>query len=88
MVGIIYGNSIKTAEKKLDDMIKIWVNQDIKIKYLSRAPHGDKIMLDNGECWYTKSTNEFCKGFRCNVALIDKNIPQEIIEQVIMPLCY
>lgn len=85
MTGIIYGNTIQAAEQKLDTMIEEWVRQHIKIKCLLRSPSGSKIMLSNNECWYTKLTNEFCRGFRCNVALIDKNIPQEIIEQVIMP---
>lgn len=85
MTGIIYGNTKQVIEQKLDDMIKIWVNQDVKIKYLSRTSHGDKVTLDNGECWFTKITDDSCRGFRCNVALIDKNIPQEVIEQVVMP---
>lgn len=87
MVGMIYGSTLKRAKAKLDEMIKYWVSCDQTINYIVNTYTSYKVNLANGEVWFAVSINgEQARGFLCNVALIDRKIPLNIIDEQIKPI--
>lgn len=86
MKGIIYGSTKDVAYKKLDEIynnyIKYTFNTAIKItKTLSEY----SIIFDNDDIWIACTSSEYQRGRACNIAYIDKTIPEETIQTIIMP---
>lgn len=86
MIGLVFGSTFETACQKLDKMLEDWVHiykmKNIEILHKS----SDKYVVRFGnQTWQAAIPQSECRWRRCNVALIDRNIPQETIDEYILP---
>ena len=46
--------------------------------------------MQGGDCWKAVKTNDFARGYCCNISYIDKTIPENIVNEIIIPAtkCY
>lgn len=87
MTGIIFSNkTIQPGVEQLFKMFEYWEKSgDVITKKFSTSDN-ISIELNHKDLWKVVVPNEKVRGLRCNIALIDKNIPQEIVERIIMPM--
>jgi hypothetical protein len=50
-----------------------------------KSKNGDSITFENGDHWKVIKADESGRGYRLNVSYIQREIPQEIINTVIIP---
>lgn len=86
MIGIVYGSTLEVACQKLDKMVNEWINTygAKNIKKICKDS-GKYIVTFNNETWYASVPASGERWKRCNIALIDKSIPQETIDEHIKP---
>lgn len=78
MRGIVFGATLDSARDKLNKMIdlyeKFW---NVEVEKIISSRHQYKVLFSNGDAWDGVELNgSNCCGRRCNVALIDRNVPQ------------
>lgn len=80
MTGIIFSNkTIQPGVEQLSKMFKYWEKSGDVITKKSTTSHNILVELNHKDLWKVVVPNEKMHELRCNVALIDKNIPQEIV---------
>ena len=87
MIGIIFGSTLDSARDKLDKMTieykRFW---KVEVKKVISSKYEYTIIFSNGDMWRCAEANGFSsRGRRCNIALIDKNIPKEVVSSIILP---
>ena len=86
MKGIIWGNTLKNASNKLNEVeenYKRYKTANLIRKIKTKNEH--ILEFDNGDYWIAKSARESARGCRCNISYIDATIPLEFVETVIKP---
>ena len=84
MKAAIWANNRETGDKQLLKIEKQYNFSHIKTKRKVMASSGSWIEFENGDLWKV-CTNISSRGYRCNIAYIDYNIPEDIINEVIKP---
>lgn len=87
MIGIVFGTTLDVARDKLNLMSteyeKFW---KVEIERIIYSRYEYTIIFFNGDIWHCAEINGFSsRGRRCNIALIDKNIPKEVVSSIILP---
>lgn len=85
--GIVFGATLDSARDKLNKMSteyeRFW---SVEIEKIISSRHEYIMIFSNGDIWRCAEMNRSsCCGRRCNIALIDRDIPKEIVSQVILP---
>lgn len=79
MQAIIWGNTWYSAEKELELMIKHY--EQCHIEVTQRRKHD--VTFENGDRWIAIRAGENAREHRANIAYIDKEVSQELIDNVI-----
>lgn len=86
MKGIIWYYSSKEAGiEKLNFLIKRYKAIKINIVNQKNSVNETDVIFDNGDIWKVIKATEQSRGQRCNIGLIERNIPENIIYEVLMP---
>lgn len=89
MTGIIYYNENRNqANKILERIIEQYKMQDIKtINFVvgESSCISSYATFDNGDYWAVRRASDNARGYRCNVAYVDRSIPYEIYRAVVLP---
>ena len=87
MIGIVFGTTLDVAYDKLNLMSKEYESfWKINIEKVISYHNEYTIIFSNGDIWRCAEANGFSsRGRRCNIALIDKNIPKEVVSSIILP---
>ena len=88
MKGIVYGKTFEKAKIQLQEIIEDYK----KIGIEPETPYNNRLGLNNfsvefpnGDYWIAVRASENSRGRACNIAYIDRDIEQELIECVIKP---
>ena len=81
MKGIIWGNKEKIAIDKLDRMVETYQKLGISVVKRTRLD----CLFDNGDTWIACRCNDNGRGRKCNISYIDKAIPDEEVNSIILP---
>lgn len=86
MKGIIYCEKFETGlaefKKLVESYKKIGIEVINKVNATTNTVSAD---FTNGDYWLVTKATDGARGRACNIAYIDRMIPDEFIEQVIMP---
>lgn len=85
MKGNIYGSTIKIANQKLEQIIEDYKSMGYLVTRYAKTLTGSFVEFINGDFWQAVRASENQRANRCNVAYIDRNIDQDIINCVIRP---
>lgn len=86
MRGIIWACDIERGNEKLLEIKQKYQFMQINpTKEIISKSNGSFIAFDNGDCWRVISATESSRGQRANVSYIDRDTPEEIINNVIRP---
>ena len=83
MRAIIYCQEINTGMNKLNDIIKNYERINIETTNIKRITKTS--VFKNGDEWTVTIANDGSRGRACNIAYIDRNIDEEIVQTIIMP---
>ena len=86
MRGIIYCDKLETGlgqfKKIIEDYANIGITCDKPVANANQA----RVTFNNGDEWIVvRATEESARGRSCNVAYIDRMIPDDFVETIIMP---
>ena len=86
MRGIIYCNTLETGlgqfKKIIEDYASIGITCDKPVTNTNQA----RVTFSNGDNWIVvRATEGSARGHACNVAYIDRMIPDDFVETIIMP---
>ena len=86
MKGIIYCDKLETGlgqfKKIIEDYANIGITCDKPVANANQA----RVTFNNGDEWIVVSATEgMARGHACNVAYIDRMIPDDFVETIIMP---
>ncbi len=81
-----YGIITNDYEKAKELMQTIIQSRDDVVKYINK----DRLIVEfeNGEVWRWTRSDSTARGYRFHKALIDRDTPIEVLQNVIMPLMY
>ena len=86
MRGIIYGNTLEVARERLDKLIdeylKFW---KIDTKQIRKSQNEYVVIFTNGDIWRAVLCHDRIRGVRCNIALVDNQIPKIMVDCIIRP---
>lgn len=86
MKGIIYCKNIDTGIDKLNSIMKNYERINIETTNIKRiAKNSAFVVFKNGDEWSVAIANDGSRGRACNIAYIDKNIDEEVVQTIIMP---
>ena len=85
MRAIIYCKEINTGMNKLNDIMKNYERMNIKTIMTKYNRNSAFIVFENKDEWTVAIANDGSRGRACNIAYIDKNIDEEVVQTVIMP---
>ena len=86
MRAIIYCQEINTGMNKLNDIIHNYAKINIETTNIKRITKTSVfIVFKNGDEWTVAIANDGSRGRACNIAYIDRNINEEIVQTIIMP---
>lgn len=89
MRGIVWGNTRKAANRRLDKLIneykKLWQFDTLLVR---KGRNEYVVHFENGDIWQAIVCHENARGRRCHIAMIDRTIPIEKVNLIIKPcLC-
>lgn len=82
MRGIVWGNTLDRAIKKLEEIKRNYLNYTKEILVQETK---DSFAMSNGDYWKAVKTTASAKGNRCNISYIDVNIPYQYINEIVIP---
>ncbi len=85
MKGIVWGRTLTSAIDKLDQIATQYEQLHIYPVSIIKSKSEYTIIYENGDYWRVCLGAAFSRGYRCNISYIDNNIPNEIIETIIIP---
>ena len=78
MRGLIVGKTYDRAYTRMENIIKdyefFW---NIKPRWVVKNKYTFQVEFENNDIWHAISMNSNSRGRKCNILLIDENIPQE-----------
>ena len=82
MKGIIwYYTNKEIGLERLEQLIKDY--QRIRIEVIHRTKY--EVEFDNGDIWYVAPSRGSSRGNTCNIGLIERGTPEDIIHTIVMP---
>lgn len=85
MRGIIYCNKIETGLGQFKKIIENYANIGITCDKPVVNANQASVIFNNGDEWIVVRATESARGHSCNVAYIDRMIPDDFVETIIMP---
>ena len=85
MKGIVWGKTFTSAIDKLDQIAAQYKQFHIYPIRIIKSKNEYIITYENGDYWRACCVNTSSRGYKCNISYIDINIPNEIIETIILP---
>lgn len=87
MKGIVWGKTFASAANKLDQIAIQYEQLHINPIRITKSRTGTEYIItyENGDYWRTCCGNISSRGYKSNISYIDMNIPNEIIETIILP---
>lgn len=85
MRAIIYCQEINTGMNKLNDIIKNYERINIETAITKCSHNSAFVVFKNDDEWTVAIANDGSRGRACNIAYIDKNIDEEVVQTIIMP---
>ena len=85
MKGNVYGSTIEIANQELEQIIEDYKSMGyFIIRYIKRL-NGSFVEFNNADFWQAIYAGDGQRANRCNVAYIDRNINQNIVDCIIKP---
>lgn len=81
MIGTIWGRTQERACKELE-IIK---NRYLTYGEILTEIKKNSFKTQSGDYWVAVKTNEYARGYRCNISYIDKTIPEDIVNEIVIP---
>lgn len=85
MKGIIYCNKIEAGLEQFKKIIEDYDTIGIKCEKPRVSANQAFADFDNGDRWTVVKATDGARGYACNVAYIDRMIPDDFVETIIMP---
>ena len=86
MIGNIYHNANSAAgNAKLREIVANYEMARIPVVKVHYANHGAWAQFENGDIWRVLGANDRSRGYRCNVAYIERSISFDTYRTVICP---
>ena len=85
MKGIVWGNRWISAVNQLNKIATKYEYLHINPVQIIKTKTEYTITYENGDNWRAIRGNTNSRGYKCNISYIDMNIPNEIIETIILP---
>lgn len=85
MIGIVWGKTFASAVDKLDQIAIQYKQLHINPIRITKSRTEYIITYENGDYWRACYVNTSSRGYKSNISYIDMNIPNEIIETIILP---
>lgn len=85
MTGIIWYQDKEKSERAFNNILTFYENKDIKLVSIQRRKEYSQAIFENGDYWRTSSIIICSLGLACNIALIQKEIDEQIVHEVILP---
>ena len=85
MKGIIWGKTFTSAIDKLNQIAAQYEKLHIYPIRIIKSKNEYNIIYENGDYWRACCANTSSRGYKSNISYIDMNIPNEIIETIILP---
>ena len=86
MTGIIQGRTQERANEELERVRDQYLAYEKVLSYIRKDGFGTQ----DGDCWKAVKANDSARGYLRNISYIDKTIPENIINEIIIPAtkCY
>lgn len=86
MTGIIwYYTSKEVGKLRLEDLVEEYKKINIEVEQSWVNATSAAVIFKNGDRWEVVPANDRSRGRACNIALIEKCTPQDIVDTVILP---
>ena len=85
MKGIVWGKTFASAVDRLDQIAIQYEQLHINPIRITKSRTEYIITYENGDYWRACCVNTSSRGYKSNISYIDMNIPNEIIETIILP---
>ena len=80
MKGIVWGLNRPTCDGRLNKLITEYeLFWNIKPKKIRQSQQTYEVEFENGDIWMAVVITESARGRKCNISLVDKRIPYELI---------
>lgn len=86
MRGIVFGSTFERAKEKLLQIVENYDKMYIEKILIKDNKQEFLCHMNNGDIWEAVVATNGARGRACNIAYIDREISQEIINTVIMPI--
>lgn len=84
MRAAIWANDRKTGDNQLLKIERQYNLFHIKTKRKVISSNGSWIEFENGDLWRV-CTSLALRAYKCNIAYIERNVPEEVVNQIIKP---
>lgn len=85
MKGIIWYIDKLAGQAECEKIIHNYQRKEIEIVKKITSGGNQQILFSNGDIWNVCYASDSARGSCCNISLIEKNIPKQIIETIIIP---
>ena len=85
MKGNVYGSTIEIANQELEHIIEEYKTMGCLVTRYVKRLNGSFVEFNNADFWQAVYAGNGQRANRCNIAYIDRNINQNIIDCIIRP---
>ena len=85
MKGVIWYKTKQKGLMRLEKLIDDYDRINIYVQIMQNNMSGVHIRFSNNDVWIVAPATDCSRGIACNIALIDNDIEQDIINTIIMP---
>ena len=85
MRAAIWANSRRVGDNQLLKIEKQYNLFHIETKRKIMSSSGSWIEFENGDVWKVCTHTSSSRGYKYNIAYIERNIPEEVVNQIIKP---
>ena len=85
MKGNVYGSTIEIANQELEQIIEDYKTMGYLVTRYVKRLNGSFVEFNNADFWQAVRVGDGQRANRCNVAYIDRNINQNIVDCIIRP---
>lgn len=82
MKGIVWGNTLDRAIKKLEEIKQNYLKYTKEILVQETK---DSFTMSNGDYWKAVNVPTAARGYKCNISYIDVSIPYQDINMIVTP---
>lgn len=86
MKGIIYYNSSwENGNEQLKQIVTNYEHMGIPTTKCHYMQHNSLAKFENGDTWQVLYANDYARGYKCNIAYIERSIDYDIYRCIIAP---